>query len=228
MSFNIANFHFRSNILLKNVHANYIKQLNAISKIEKLKKGAVLYQEKTNPRGVYFVKRGKVKIEQCNEEGATRILYVYSAGEFFGFRPLLCNELHPVSAIVLENSEVEIYEGNEFIKIARRSPYLSFNLVEILSFEFTVWTNFITSLTHKSAKERVALILLILNEKYKTDDRPGNITMSKMDIAAYSDTSEETVVRVISFFQEQGIVKNYGRKFSIVNKEMLEVIAEGF
>lgn len=105
---------------------------------------------------------------------------------------------------------------------------MSFNLVEILSFEFNVWINLIGSLSHKSAKERVALILLILNEKYKTNDKETAITMSKADIACYSETTEETVVRVLTFFKEQGILATEARKVIIKNKRLLEIIAEGF
>lgn len=229
MNFDISKYHFRSNTLLQAIKSDYMQELENIKRIEILKKGEVLYQEGSMPKAVYCVKKGKVKIEQCNEEGNLRIVYVYTVGEFFGFRPLLCNEAHPVTAVILEESEVEVYEGRAFLDIARRSPNLSFNLVEILSFEFNVWINLISSLSHKSAKERIALILLILHEKYAIENKKTiEITMSKADIASYSETSEETVVRVIGFFEEQEILKNYGRKFTIINKKLLEIIAEGF
>ena len=191
-------------------------------------KGEILYEEGSNPKAVYRLKSGKVKIEQLSLDGKIRIVYVYTQGEFFGFRPLLSNEKHPVSAIFLEDSEVEIYEGKEFIEISKKAPNLSFNLVEILSFEFNVWINLISSLSHKSAKEKIALILLILNEKYRNVNGKSEITMTKSDIAKYSETSEETVVRVIGFFEEQEILKNQGRTLEIMNPKLLEIIAEGF
>lgn len=52
--------------------------------------------------------------------------------------------------------------------------------------------------------------------------------MTKSDIAKYSETSEETVVRVIGFFEEQEILKNQGRTLEIMNPKLLEIIAEGF
>ncbi len=169
-----------------------------------------------------------LKIEQSNDEGQSRIVYIYTEGEYFGFRPLLCNEKHPVSAIVLEESEIEVFDGRNFLEIAKQSPNLAFNLVEILSFEFNVWINLIGSLSHKSAKERVALILLILNEKYRINENESIITMSRSDIASYSETTEETVVRILTFFKEQGIIITEARKIKITNKTLLEIIAEGF
>ena len=205
-----------------------MNDLQKIAKVVQFNKGDELYREGNMPKAVYKVKKGKIKIEQTGDDGKSRIVYIYAAGEYFGFRPLLCNERHPVSAYVLEPTAIEVYEGKGFLEIAKRSPNLSFNLVEILSFEFNVWINLIGSLSHKSAKERVALILLILNEKYRISSAESNITMSKIDIASYSDTTEETVVRILAFFKEQGIVTAQARSIKIIDKKMLEIIAEGF
>ena len=167
MSFVLSKYSFKSNALLDKIKSEFMQELDKIRSTKMYPKGEILYEEGSNPKAVYRLKSGKVKIEQLSLDGKIRIVYVYTQGEFFGFRPLLSNEKHPVSAIFLEDSEVEIYEGKEFIEISKKAPNLSFNLVEILSFEFNVWINLISSLSHKSAKEKIALILLILNEKYR-------------------------------------------------------------
>lgn len=228
MGFEILKYSFKSNQLLGEIDPDCMLELEGIKSVKLFAKNDVLYNQGSDPKAVYRIKKGKVKIEQLNQDGKTRIVYVYIQGDFFGFRPLLSNEKHPVTAIFLEHSEIEIYEGNEFIKIAKKSSSLSFNLVEILSFEFNVWINLISSLSHKSAKEKIALILLILNEKYRNEDGISEIIMTKSDIAKYSETSKETVVRVIGYLEEQGIVINKGRTFEIVNQKILEIIAEGF
>ncbi|MEO7310689.1 MAG: Crp/Fnr family transcriptional regulator [Chitinophagaceae bacterium] len=228
MNFDRSKYHLKSDKLFNEVLPVYMNELHDISTTIRLKKGEELYREGSVPRAVYCVKKGKIKIEQTGENGNGRIVYIYTPGEYFGFRPLLCHEKHPVSAIGLEESEIDAYNGRKFLDIAKRSPNLSFNLVEILSFEFNVWINLIGSLSHKSAKERVALILLILNEKYKIGGKESPITMSKADIASYSETTEETVVRVISFFKKQGILATEARKVIIKNKPLLQIIAEGF
>ena len=228
MSFVLSKYSFKSNALLDKIKSEFMQELDKIRSTKMYPKGEILYEEGSNPKAVYRLKSGKVKIEQLSLDGKIRIVYVYTQGEFFGFRPLLSNEKHPVSAIFLEDSEVEIYEGKEFIEISKKAPNLSFNLVEILSFEFNVWINLISSLSHKSAKEKIALILLILNEKYRNVNGKSEITMTKSDIAKYSETSEETVDRVIGFFEEQEILKNQGRTLEIMNPKLLEIIAEGF
>lgn len=228
MGFLFSKYHFKSDKIFDNLSIEHMNELNAIRVIRSYSKGDILYEEGSKPLAVYCLKKGKVKIEQLNQDGKNRIVYIYSEGEYFGFRPLLCNENHPVSASFIEDSEIEMYEGVGFLKISKKSSDLAFNLIEILSFEFNVWVNIISALSHKSAKEKIALIFLILNEKYKNTEGISEITMTKADIANYSETSEETVVRVISFFENQGVLKNQGRMFEIIDTKLLEIIAEGF
>ena len=228
MTFILSKYLFKSNELLDNVKSKYMLELESIKSLELFSKNDILYEEGSEPKAVYRLTKGKVKIEQLNQDGKTRIVYIFTQGEFFGFRPLLSNEKHPVTAIFIEESDIEIYDGEKFIEISKKAPNLSFNLVKILSFEFNVWINLISSLSHKSAKEKIALILLILNEKYKDDNDKSEITITKLDIARYSETSEETVVRVIGFFESQGILENNGRSIEIIDTKLLSIIAEGF
>jgi CRP-like cAMP-binding protein len=228
MAFSITKYHFRSNLLLRNVHGEFLDELSTITEQISAEKKSVIYKEGSLPFAVYCVTKGKVKIEQLTETGDSRIVYIYTPGEYFGFRPLLSGDRHPVSATAIEDCELQVFDGKCFIDIVKRSQILSFNLIEILSFEFNVWVNLISSLSHKSAKERVALILLILHEKYKGADSKSEITMSKKDIASYAETTEETVVRIIHFFEQEKILKNQGRKISLINNHLLEIITKGF
>lgn len=226
MSFKLYNYHFKSDEIFNNITIDDSEKLQSIKTLRQYNKGDVLYAQGSKPTALYRLKKGKIKIEQLNLDGRSRILYIYASGEYFGFRTLLSNEKNPVNAIFLEESEVEIYDGKKCLLIIKESVTLSFNLIQILSFEFNVWINFISSLSHKTTKEKVALVLLILSEKYKNDNPPG-ITMTKLDIAHYSDTTEETVVRVVGFFAKQRALTTNGRSIQVTNSRYLERIAEG-
>ncbi|MBX2916122.1 MAG: Crp/Fnr family transcriptional regulator [Cyclobacteriaceae bacterium] len=229
MSFEVDNYLFKSDKLLRDISKTCYTQLKLIQQPITIKKGEVIYRQGDKPNGVYYLVEGKVKIEQSNKSGDIRVVYIYIDNEFFGFRTLMSEELQPVTAIALEESKILFYRGEDFKRIVKASPTLSLNMIEILGFEFNMWVNLITALSHKSAKERIAFVLLLLHEKYKRSKRiKTEITLTKLDIGRYSETTEETVVRVLKFFEEQKFVKTQGRTVSIINKRMLEIIAEEF
>jgi len=77
----------------------------------------------------------------------------------------------------------------------------------------------------KSVRERLALQLVVLREKYKVNFQPGmpvEINMSREDLASLVGTGRENVVRMLSEFKESGILETKGRK--IIIKEVNQLI----
>src|SRR6187431_1368044 len=98
MKFEILKYSLKGNHLLDKVRSENILELEKIKSIEIFNKNDVLYEQGSDPKALYRLRKGKVKIEQLNQDGKTTIVYVYIQGEFFGFRPLFSNEKHPVTA----------------------------------------------------------------------------------------------------------------------------------
>ncbi|HEU5291551.1 MAG TPA: Crp/Fnr family transcriptional regulator, partial [Cyclobacteriaceae bacterium] len=127
-----------------------------------MKTNQELFREGALPNTVFILKKGKIKIFQTTENGNEQIVYIYEPGDIFGYRPLLCNERHPVTAKALEESLLIFIPRSRFQDLLERSPVLSRILLKNLSSEFSVWINYITTFAQYSVKERLALSLLIL------------------------------------------------------------------
>ena len=100
---------------------------------------------------------------------------------------------------------------------------LSKRLLKTLSHEFAVLANSLSMLAQKSVRERLALQLIVLREKYKTNTPPGRpveINMSRDDLAGIVSTARENVVRLLREFKDAGIISTQGRKIIVndVNK----------
>lgn len=229
MPFEIEKYHFISGSILEGLPKSELLLLKERMTRKELKKGAVIFREGGYPKGVYFLRRGKVKIYQTNSEGKEQIVYIYTKGETFGYRPILCNETHPVSAKTLEDCVVSFIPLDSFLKVLNKSSVLSNKLLRNLSHEFTVWINRISAFGQKGLRERIALSLLILNEKYKKKGRehlPVEISLSRDDFANYLGTSKEPLVRALRSFKDEKLIRTKGRKIIILDTKRLEKIAE--
>ena len=149
-----------------------------------MRKGKELFREGSYPRNVYIVRRGKVKLFQNSPNGTQTIVYIYSAGEMFGYRPLLCGEKHTASAMTMEDSGIYIVPARHFMNFVTSGGTLSAILLRNLSHEFTVLVNRIGAFDQKSVKERLALSLLILGEKYRKEGKGSyaELTLSRSDL----------------------------------------------
>lgn len=229
MSFKIDKFHFISGSILEGLPYDDLMVLKQSMVRKEMKAGTVIFREGSYPKGVYFLRRGKVKIFQTNADGREQIAYIYTTGETFGYRPILCQQAHPVSAKALVDCVISFIPLSAFLQVLNRSTILSNKLLRNLSHEFSVWINRLTVFNHKELKEKVAISLLILNEKYKRKNqqrRPVEITLSREDFANYVGTTVEPLVRALRYFKDIKAISAKGRKIIILNTQELERIAD--
>ena len=101
-------------------------------------------------------------------------------------------------------------------------------LLKTLSRDFAVFATRLTMFAQKSIRERLALQLIVIREKYKVNFQPGmpvEINMSRDDLASLIGTARESVVRVLTEFKEEGLLETKGRKIIVHNISRLIEIA---
>lgn len=231
MEFNIENYHLKSTALLDYLSVtekNFIK--NKIQRKE-LSKGAYLFREKSYPKGVYVIRKGKVKIFQTNGEGKQSIVYIYKKGDYFGYRPLLANEAQPVSAVAMDNVVISFIPKETFMELLEFSGNLANKLLISLSKEFSVWINKMTVFSQYGVKERVALSLLILNEIYRVSNdtnKKAIINISRDDFAGFVGTAKETLVRMLRFYKDEKMIVTKGAKIIIEDEDRIRNLVAAF
>lgn len=192
---------------------------------QEFKKGEPLFVENSYSKGVYIVRKGKVKIFQTGEDGKKSIVYFYHKGDFFGHRPILANEPHPVTATAMDQVVLSFIPKEVLLKLLATSETLARALLLNLSKEFSVWVNKLSLFTRYNLKKRVALTLLILHNVYRRADeetKKVRILINREDFASYVGTAKETLVRMLRLFKDEGIVTSRGTIIHITNMPALQ------
>jgi CRP-like cAMP-binding protein len=227
-SFPIDKFHFKSDSILEGLPEKDMEALKSKMVSYKFKKGKMIFSEGTYPSGIFYLKKGKVKKYKTDRDGREHIIYVCNSGELLGYPALLSEETYSDSATALEDSELEFIPKDAFFKILEKSPILSTRLLKNLSHEFAVLENSIINFAQKSVRERLALSLLILKEKFRDKSNPNasvEITLSREDLSNVTGTVVETLVRLLHDFKEEGLIETEGRKIRILDAQKLVKVA---
>jgi len=224
--FPIDNWVFGSGSILKDLPQTDLELLDAHKSENKYKKGGVIFREGAYPAGIYYIINGKVKKYKVDKDGKEQIIYVANTGELVGYHAVLSENQYPDSAAALEESTIAFIPREDFLDAIEQSGILSRRLLKMLSHEFTVLANSL-SFAHKSVRERLALQLIVLREKYKVNFEPGmnvEINMSRDDLASLVGTARENVVRMLSEFKEEGTVETKGRKITVLDvRKLIEI-----
>jgi CRP-like cAMP-binding protein len=183
-------------------------------------KGEIIFKEGSIPAGIFYIKSGKAKKYKAAYGGGEQIIYVANAGELIGYHALLSEERFPDSAATLEQSIIAFIPKEGFLAVLQQSPTLNSRLLKLLSHEFTVFANNLTLFSQRSVRERFALQLVVLREKYKPSPHPTQpveINLSREDLANLVGTGRENIVRILSEFKDKGILITRGRRIIILD-----------
>ena len=222
-------FIFKSDAAFSNLPDNIKEVFLSQMIVKQFRKKQNIFTEGTYPAGIYFIKKGKVKKYKSLNGGKEQILYVCSEGELLGYAAFLSEEMYPDSAASLTDATIGFLSKDKLLKLLDQYDELSKMLMKNLSHEFGVLVNFIATFTQKTVRERVALTLLILQEKFKDNIDENNeiqINLTRADFANIVGTAVATLVRLLHDFKEENLIRTQGRKIIINNKLQLLEIAD--
>ncbi|MCK0156529.1 Crp/Fnr family transcriptional regulator [Cellulophaga sp. F20128] len=222
----ITKFKFNSQYILSELPSAEKAMLEKIMHDKKFRKNQPIFTEGTLPPGIFYLQSGKVKKYKMDNDGREQIIYIYKQGEFFGYSSVLSESSYGDTAVAIENSIISFISTKDFNEILENSSSFSRLLLKSLSHEFNVLANLMAVLSQRTVRERVALNLLILQDKYKVDGvLTTTIKLSRSDLANMAGTVVETLARVLHDFKYDKLITIDGRKIQLLNIERLIQIA---
>lgn len=226
--FPIDKWVFKSSSILSDLPAEEMEMLFVNKTEKKYNKGEIIFWEGAFPFGIFYIVEGKAKKYKLDKSGKEQIIYVANTGELLGYHAILAGERYPDSAAALEDSLIAFIPGKDFQNVLQNSEILNRRLLKALSHEFTVLTNNLSLFSQKSVKERLALQLIVLREKYKKNFKSGmtvEIKMSQEDLANLVGTVRENIARIMAEFKDEGIISTKGSKITVLDVNKLITIA---
>lgn len=226
--FPIEMWDFKSQSILTDLPEEDFAMLTAHQSEQVYRKGEIIFREGSYPSGIFYIKNGKAKKYKVVKGGGEQIIYVANMGELIGYHAILSDNRYPDSAAALEESTIIFIPREDFLVTLEHSGVLGKRLLKTLSHEFAVLANGLTLFSQHPVRERLALQLVVLREKYKVNFKPGEpveINMSRDDLASLVGTARENVVRILTEFKYEGILETNGRKIIVLDIKKLVAVA---
>ena len=226
MKVNVRKFEFQSEKILASLSKSGRNAFMDATEKLIFKKGKLIFYEGGIPTGAFFILSGRAKIYKTGLDGKDQIFYIYNSGDLLGYHALLCNESYEDACEALEDCEILFVTKSKFFDLLQKIPELNMLLLQNMSHEFGVLVNTITVLAQKPLREKLAIYLLILKNRYTDDENPkGLISIPREDLANLIGTARESLGRLLKEFKEEGLIKIETRSIELVHIQKLERIA---
>lgn len=194
----------------------------AAKQILKFHKGETIFEDGDTPQGVYFIKKGTAKLSKLGVYGKEQILRFIKEGDLIGYRALLCGENLQAKGEAMTDMETTFLPADFFLHLLEVDSKLSFVMLQKIAFELGESSNTVTFLAQKTVRERLAEILLLLEQKLGTDPEGFiKISLTREEIANIIGTATESAIRLISEFKQDGLIEVDGRNIKIIYHDKL-------
>ena len=193
------------------------------------KRGELLYRVGEPLRAVYAIRSGSVKSYVLTNDGRVQITGFHIAGEVLGLGALVANQ-HMSEARALETTMVCEVPVDVLEAYSAEVPSIRQQMLKIMSQEILDNQELMLLLGKKNADERLATFLLSLSRRFQRrsySPTQFNLSMSRSDIGNYLGMAEETVCRVFTRFQDDGLLSTERRQVQLLDQDRLNSIARG-
>lgn len=192
-----------------------------------LKKGEQLFKEGDEVKGIYFLKRGKLKVHKLWSEGRQMVIRFAKAGDVIGHRGLGNDTTYPVTATALEDIAVCFIERDFFLRSLQLNPDFALALMTFYANELQDAEKRIRDLALMDVRGRIADTFLMLQNKFGTDEEGYiDVTLTRQDIASFAGTIYETFFKIATEFVQQKIIRYTGKRVKILKLSKLETYSK--
>lgn len=210
-----------------------LEDMDALDEIVKrgrpLKKGEFLFRQGDAFNSVFAVRSGALKTFSLSDSGDEQITGFHLPSELVGLSGM-DSDAYPVSAMALETTSVCEIPFERLDELSVQLPQLRRQLMRIMSREIRDDQQMMLLLSKKTADERIATFLVNLSARFRARGFSANqfrLAMSRNEIGNYLGLAVETVSRVFTRFQQNGLLAAEGKEVEITNPIELCALAGG-
>ena len=192
-------------------------------------RGTRLFAEDEAPKSVFILRSGRVKLSVTSQDGKTVILRIAAAGDILGLSAVLAGVTHEVSVEVIEPCCATVIGASDFAAFLQSHPEASMEATRCILSEYQATFNNVCRLALPTtvAGRLAKLLLEWRNNRTKKGEKPERLTvaLTHEEIAGMTNTSRETVSRVLHQFQREEFISMKGVSLTILQPQALQQLA---
>ncbi|MFZ5896966.1 MAG: Crp/Fnr family transcriptional regulator [Myxococcota bacterium] len=193
-------------------------------------RGTPVFEQGTPADALYLITSGIVKLTRSTADVELNILGLFGPRECVGVPSFLAGATHAGTAYAATDSveylRIPINALNEGIA---RDARLAAALLRATQSYADVLTSKVDVLSAGSVSRRLARLFLALGERFGDELEEGSlvipVSLSRRELSLLVGSCMESVIRVVSAWQKQGLLRTSANGFELIAPSMLREVA---
>lgn len=188
-----------------------------------------IFEQGAPTTSFFLLLDGHVRMMQVTPEGEQVTSRYINAGEMFGLGVAMGQDIYPTTAIAAVDCVVMIWPASIWPSLSQRLPSFATSVYHTIGNWLLETHSQMQQLVTEQVEQRVARALLRLIRQAGQKTGEGieiDFPITRQDIAEMTATTLHTVSRLMSMWEEKGIVASGRQRVIIVDPHALVLIAE--
>jgi CRP-like cAMP-binding protein len=196
----------------------------------RVEKDAVIFEQDGDAHSFFVLLDGKARVVKTTPDGQQVIVRYIVPGELMGIAQALGRTTYPASAVAVVDCVLLAWPGRLWSTFAAAHPSFGANTYRTIGARLDETQTQVVQMATEQVERRVAhnLLRLIRQAGRKTEDGILiDFPISRQDIAEMSGTTLHTVSRLLTAWEEKGLVKSSRQQVTVVEPHLLLALADG-
>lgn len=193
-------------------------------------KGTSVFQQDEEAHSFYILLHGHLRVVKLTPDGQQVVVRFVAAGEVFGVAMAIGRKTYPATATAVVDSIALVWPSVAWPRLIATHPALAVNTLQTVGSRLQDAHTRVVEMSTEQVERRVAHALLRLAQQAGRKIEQGiqiDFPISRQDVAEMTGTTLHTVSRILSAWEEQGLVQGGRQKIVILEPHRLLMLAEG-
>ncbi len=181
----------------------------------------IIFKEGNNSNYIYLINKGVVKCYKLDEQGKELTTALYREGDLFGYTSFTQNGPYQETAAVIKDVEIVGITKNALKSILDKNHKVALELIQCLTDDLSGIKEQLLQMAYSTVNKKTAATIIRFAEKMNRKPEDP-LKISRSDLASVAGIATETLIRTMSDFKRQGIIKMEGRNIKIVDIQKLK------
>jgi CRP/FNR family transcriptional regulator len=189
------------------------------------RKGQTVIQQGAPISEFIYVKDGLVKLYTQSTQGRNQIISLARPYDFISLLTIFSEQHYQYSVSAIEDTTVCIISLDKMKELVRENGNFALDLLERMSRTADNIIRNYNDINRKNLRGRIAYILLNFADTIYLNDS-FELPVSRKEIAELIGMTTENVIRILSEFRKEGIIRINGKEIAIADKPKLQFLSE--
>lgn len=193
-------------------------------------KGSAVFEQGAEANCFFLLLHGHLRVEKTTSQGQQSVVRYVSAGELFGVAQAMNLAHYPATAVAAVDSIALAWSSSSWHRLIAKYPSLAASALQTVGSRLQDTQARVLEISNEQVEQRVAHALLRLAKQAGRKVDTGveiDFPISREDIAEMTGTTLHTVSRILSAWENSGLVEGGRQRIVLRDAHKLHGLAEG-